>query len=194
MSHTPLVNHAELQALIEKLPHLDESHKHYLKTRWMHQLRWWDDRSREARTKYFRYRAAIIVCGVAIPVISGLPDAWNLGNGPKVFVALLGAIVAGCSAWEGVANYGEVWREKRRAAELIKVEGWKFFQLAADEYQGKSLATAYPHFASKVEQLIAKEIGEYLEAVEPKPGPPNTNANPNPGSSAGGGGAPGGQA
>lgn len=45
--------------------------------------------------------------------------------------------MAGLTAWEGVANYGEVWREKRRAAELLKVEAWQFFQLA-DKYQGKS--------------------------------------------------------
>jgi uncharacterized protein DUF4231 len=183
MSHTPLVNETELQAFIEHLPRLDESHKLFLKTRWLHQLCWWDNRSREARTKYFRYRAAVIVGGVAIPVISGLPDAWNLGNVPKVIVALLGAIVAGCSAWEGVANYGEVWREKRRAAELLKVEGWKFFQLAAEEYRGKTLQAAYSQFAARVEQLIAKEIGEYLDAFEPT----KETAKPGDGSSTSGG-------
>jgi hypothetical protein len=167
MSHPPLVDEKKLETLIEQLPHLGESHKHFLKTRWLHQLCWWDDRSRSARTKYFRYRAVVIVGSVAIPVISGLPDSWDLGNVPRVVIALLGAVVAGCSAWEGVANYGEVWREKRRAAELLKVEGWKFFQLAADEYRDKTLQAAYSQFAARVEQLIAKEIGEYVDVFEP---------------------------
>ena len=172
MSQVPLVDETKLQTLIEQLPDLEESHKHFLTTRWLHQLRWWDERSRDARRKYFRYRAAVIIGGVAIPVISGLPNSWPLGNVPKALVALLGAIVAGCSAWEGVANYGEVWREKRRAAELLKVEGWKFFQLAGDEYRDKTLKEVYSQFAARVEQLIANEIGEYVEVFKPTNGSP----------------------
>jgi hypothetical protein len=75
--------------------------------------------------------------------------------------------VAANAAWEGVANYGETWREKRRAAELLKVEGWQFFQLCG-KYDGEgSHERAFPRFAGEVENMIAGEVGEYLAVFAP---------------------------
>jgi hypothetical protein len=167
----PLVDKAQLAEFIDQLPQVDESQKRFLQTRWLGQLLWWDDRSREARVKYFRCRAIVIATGVAIPALSAVPEAWVQAGVSKAVIAGLGAIVAGLTAWEGVANYGEVWREKRRAAELLKVEAWQFFQLA-DKYQGKSRSDAYSLFAGEVERLIAKEVGEYVAVFAPPPSPP----------------------
>ena len=75
--------------------------------------------------------------------------------------------VAGCAAWEGVANYGEIWREKRRAAELLKVEGWQFFQLCGKYQDAGTYQKAYPRFAIEVESMIALEVGEYLGVFDP---------------------------
>ena len=74
----------------------------------------------------------------------------------------MGAIVAGCAAWEGVANYGEIWRGKRRAAEMLKVEGWLFFQLCGKYQADGTHKKAFPRFAAEVENMIAREVGEYL--------------------------------
>ena len=60
----------------------------------------------------------------------------------QLTIAIVGAVVAGSAAWEGVANYGDTWREKRRAAELLKVEGWQF------------------------EAMVAKEVAEYLSVFD----------------------------
>ena len=74
-------------------------------------------------------------------------------------------MVAASTAWEGIANYGQIWIEKRRAAELLKVEGWLFFELA-DHYSTGDYAYNFKSFAAVVENLIAKEIGEYVAVFD----------------------------
>lgn len=78
----------------------------------------------------------------------------------------MGAAVAGSAAWEGVANYGEIWREKRRAAEMLKVEGWQFFQRCGKYQNDQSYAVSFPRFATEVENMIAREVGEYLAVFD----------------------------
>ena len=113
-------------------------------------------------------RAIIIIEGVLIPVLSALEKFTFFDTYSGIATAVIGAIVAGCAAWEGFANYGEIWREKRRASELLKVEGWQFFQRCGDyEKYGDNHQTAFLHFAAAVENMIAKEIGEYLTVFNP---------------------------
>jgi hypothetical protein len=66
-----------------------------------------------------------------------------------------------------VANYGEIWREKRRSAELLKVEGWQFFQLCGKYQADGGHKKAFPHFAAAVEEMIAREVGEYFTVFDP---------------------------
>jgi hypothetical protein len=68
-----------------------------------------------------------------------------------------------------VANHDEIWREKRRAAELLKVEGWQFFALCGKYKDDGIYEKAVPRFAAEVETMIAKEAGEYLAVFSPSP-------------------------
>ena len=81
---------------------------------------------------------------------------------PGIAIALVGAVVAANAAWGRMANYGETWSEKRRAAELLKVEGWQFFQLCGKYDSEGSHERAFPRFVGEVENMIAGETGEYL--------------------------------
>lgn len=168
----PLVTRQELEQFIDKIKDL-EPYGHFLKKRWLKMVMWWHNRSVEARRKYFLLRRIIVIGGVIIPVLSALNMNSRLAPYAAIAIAMLGATVAGCAAWEGVANYGEIWREKRRAAELLKVEGWQFFQLCG-KYQAPGNASneekyreAFPRFAAEVENMIAKEVGEYLAVLGP---------------------------
>jgi Protein of unknown function (DUF4231) len=175
-----LVDKQQMATFIDKLEGLSDDQRQSLKQRWLHQVLWWDQRSSEARRGYFRLRWLIIAGGVVIPVLTGLSLSGTPEYTVRVAAAVISAVVAGCAAWEGVANYGEVWREKRRAAELLKVEGWQFFQLAGEQYLGKNHAQAYPYFAAKIESLIAKEIGEYVSLFDPtSPKSPTTGTTAN---------------
>lgn len=123
---------------------------------------WWHGRSVNARRKYFLLRGIVVAGGVLIPVLSALNMRPGWESSISVLIAVVGAIVAGCAAWEGVANYGEIWREKRRAAEMLKDEGWLFFQLCEKYQADETHEKVFSRFAAEVENMIAREVGEYL--------------------------------
>jgi hypothetical protein len=52
--------------------------------------------------------------------------AWILA----VASIIVSLVVAICAGLESVFGFGDIWREKRMAAELIKSEGFGFLQLA----------------------------------------------------------------
>ena len=76
-------------------------------------------------------------------------------------------VVAICAGLEGLFGFGDIWRERRDIGELIKSEGFSFFQLS-DDYEKKTHEEAYPRFASNVEKLIRTEIKDYLRVAIPK--------------------------
>lgn len=145
----PLVTRKGLEDLLDDVKEL-APYRRFMEKRWIGMVMWWHERSVAARRRYFFLRAVVILGGVTIPVLTTLSllDGW--GTPTAVAIAVVGAIVAGGAAWEGIANYGEVWRDKRRAAELLKVEGWQFIQLVGkyEPVDGKdatkSYAAAYP--------------------------------------------------
>ena len=77
-------------------------------------------------------------------------------------------VVAIGAGLENVFGFGEIWREKRMAAELIKSEGFSFLQLAGGYAQFKTHREAHKLFAQNVEDLIRHEIKDYVIAVTPK--------------------------
>ena len=161
----PLVSLAQLEQLIDSQKGL-EAFREFLKNRWLAMVIWWHGRSEKARRKYFLLRAVVIVGGVLVPVLAafGAQTGWEKFS--AMTTACLGAVLAGCAAWEGVANYGEIWREKRRASELLKVEGWQFFQRCKKYQNDGTFEKAFPRFAAEVEAMIAKEVGEYLSVFD----------------------------
>jgi hypothetical protein len=175
-----LVTREDLESLVKDIKGLDDLHREYLKRRWVGMVMWWHTRSVKARWKYFALRAVVVAGGVLIPVLTTLSMRTGWQDTAAIAIAVVGAIVAGCAAWEGVANYGEIWREKRRSAELLKVEGWQFLQLcgkyeldkehkkpSGENDLSKGYTFAFPRFVLEVEGMIAREVGEYLGVFDP---------------------------
>jgi Protein of unknown function (DUF4231) len=152
---------------------LEPGHEAYLIDRWAAMVMWWHARSVYAKWKYLIFRSIVIVGGVLIPVLSaaGMNNAWK--DCALIWTAIIGAVVAAAAAWEGVANYGETWREKRRAAELLKVEGWLFLNRSGKYKAGSSYAAAFPSFVAEVETKIAAEVGQYLAVFDASLARPN---------------------
>jgi uncharacterized protein DUF4231 len=155
------VDEEELEEAINELP-LGDFQKDFLRKRWLHQVLYWDKRANESERKYYALRSATAVLSVIIPALVSL----NLVNEPTLaglgvkqwFAILLGMIVASSVALEEIFHFGDIWREKRNAVELLMIEGWRFFQLSGDQYKGKEYKEAYAVFASQVEGIIQKEI------------------------------------
>ena len=167
-----LVSREALEELIDTVDGL-EPYRSPLAARWIGMVMWWHQQSTDARRKYFALRAIMIAGGTAIPVVTTVSAATGWRTAGTVAAAAVGAIVAAAAAWEGVANYGETWREKRRAAELLKVEGYQFIQLCG-RYScfgsAGNLSAGYPRayliFAAQMEAMIAQEVGEYLSKFD----------------------------
>lgn len=167
-----LVNEEELRTLIDGLDLKDKKKNEYLKARWLNYVLWWDSRATDARRRYLGLRGAVVISGALIPALVGLRELNVWGAQAWIFsIASIVAslVVAICAGLESLFGFGDIWREKRAAAELIKIEGFRFFQLTGDYHQaGKSHADLYARFAAKVEDIIAGEIKDYVIAVRPK--------------------------
>ncbi|GEM_PF-1259542 len=162
----PLVSQQELEKFIDGREDLQLYHD-FLKQRWLKMVIWWHNRSVQARWRYFFFRGTVIIGGVLIPILSVLNMNDRFAPYAPIAIAIVGGVVAGCAAWEGVANYGEIWRGKRRSAELLKVEGWQFFQLCGKYQQDGCHEKGFPRFAAAVEEMIAREVGEYFAVFDP---------------------------
>lgn len=159
-----LVDVAQLEALIEGA-RLDGTQKEYLRKRWLHQIRWWDDRAWEARRKYFRLRMIIVLGGVLLPFLTTASFSVPLESWMRRGAAVVSLLVAACAALEALYSWGAIWLEKRRAAELLKVEGWLLLHRGG-RYKGQTEADAFPEFVTEVESQIAAEVGEYVTVAQ----------------------------
>lgn len=182
-----LVNPEELKNLIQKLDLPDEK-KEYLEARWLNYVLWWDSRATINKANYLLFRRIVMIGGALIPVMVGLREVRAFeGYGilftlATVVFSLMVAIGAGM---EEIYHYGDIWRDKRSAAEFLKIEGFRYFQLTG-AYKGKTHKSAYADFTDAVENLIEREIKDYIVAVkpkaekdepEPKPAPPTSPDN-----------------
>lgn len=169
-----LVKENELKSIIDDLEDLTDKQKEFIKERWLNYVLWWDGRSRANKWKYYTFRTIVVIGGVAIPALIGTAATRNLSNltteqvGAIQWVAFGLSLIVGISAaLEELFRFGEIWRDKRAAAELLKVEGWCYFQLIG-KYKDQKHTEAYPDFASTVENMIGSEIKGYVSIIAPK--------------------------
>jgi hypothetical protein len=163
--HQPLVDEAALRNTIHQLD-LDDLQKDRLINRWLHYVVWWDARARASKWKHHTLRSIVVAGGAAIPALVSvhISDPERAANLHVVTVAL-SLLVAISAGLEGLFGFGDIWREKRAAAEILKVQGWRFFQLIKP-FAGMTHRQAYPDFADAVETMIEHEVKDYLVAVQ----------------------------
>ena len=160
-----LIDVAQLEALIEATPSLDPTRKEYLRKRWLHQVRWWDTGAWEARKYYFGARIITILGGILVPFLTIASFSEQVNPFMRWLTAAVGLVVAASAGLEALYGWGGVWLEKRRAAELLKVEGWLFLH-GGGVYKGRPVADAFPDFVTEVESQIAAEVGEYVAVAQ----------------------------
>src|SRR5262245_52178213 len=168
-----LVDLEELKKLMEGVKLADPKVNEYINARWLKYVEWWDSRAAKAKWKYFALRSAVVIGGALVPALVGLRELRQFENAAWTFSVasiVVSLVVAICAGLESLFGWGDIWREKRMAAELIKSEGFSFLQLTGGYAQFKTHQDAYELFARSVEDLIRHEIKDYIVAVTPKPG------------------------
>lgn len=139
----------------------------FLESVWLRYVAWWDDRARRARRPYRFWRSVVLIGGALTPSLIGFSIGGESREAMQWAAWVTGLLVAFAAALESLFRWGEVWREKRAAGEMLKIEGWRFFQLIGP-YRGRTHAEAFPDFAEAVGRLVEHEIGDYLVATTPR--------------------------
>lgn len=155
----------DLLALLEKIA-LNDVQKNALQARWLDQMKWMSGKAKHTKNWYFRLRLTAIIGGLLIPALVSLENVPNI----KWVVFALGLLVAVSGALEEFFRFGERWRHYRQHLEALKTEGWQFVQLignyASEQYP--THAAAYTKFATRIEEILQREVGVYVTEVMAK--------------------------
>lgn len=172
MAH--LVNKTELETVIHDLNGLNDFQKQHIKDRWLEKVVRWDNRAAVTKKAHYVLRSIVVIGGVALPALIGstaMPTLVKINDAEANIIQWvafgLSLLVGIAAALEGLFRFGEIWRDKRAAEEMLSCEGWRYFQLIG-KYKGKSHNDAYAEFASTVEDKIESEIKGYLLVTRTK--------------------------
>lgn len=150
--------------LIDSLQ-LEDHRKNILKKRWLDQVIWIEGKSAQARTRYYTLRLSAIIGGLIVPALIGLNFEGTVSDVFRWIVFAVSLIVAISSAVEEFFQYGERWRHYRKSVEMLKSEGWQFFQLCGAYSRRKTHADAYEKFAGRVEEILQTDVQQYIAEV-----------------------------
>jgi hypothetical protein len=144
---------------------LDPLQQEFLRNRWLDQVRFAENKAGKAQWWYRRLRLITIIGGVIIPALVGLNVTGSASQAIRWAVFGLGLAVALAASIEGFFNYGDRWPHYRRLAELLKSEGWQFFQLSGPYAGTVGHAAAYPQFCARVEEIIQRDVEVFFTSV-----------------------------
>jgi hypothetical protein len=170
-----LLDVEKIERLINDSPGLSEEQRNYLRDRWLERIMWWNSRSRWAKRFYFISRCVIVIGGILVPYLTSASFSAQTEPWLRRAGSIVSLIVAACAGIEALFGWGGIWLEKRRATELLTIEGWLFLQ-SAGEYKNKIPADSFSKFVAEIESKIAAEIGEYVAVAQRAQGDQRTGA------------------
>jgi hypothetical protein len=143
---------------------LPEIEKQALESRFIDRVLWAEKRATDARRAYYGLRLTAILGGVLVPSLVSL----NIGETGAQVVRWItfgvSLLVAMAIATEEFFHFGDRWRHYRQTAELLKEEGWEFFQRTGD-YRNRTHAECFPTFARRVERLVHEDVEKFVTQV-----------------------------
>lgn len=152
-------------APIIDLVELPEQAKQFLRSRWLNQIDFMERQAYVQQRCYYVFRVAALVGGVIVPALVSLNADGRGGEWVRWLTFSLSLVVAISVAVEGFFRFGERWRHYRRTSEMLKSEGWSFFQKSGPYQAYPSLADAYPTFAAQVEAMSRQEVDTYITQI-----------------------------
>lgn len=159
---------ADFHALITML-RLSKLQRQFLRSRWFDQLNWVEGRASHNRDRYYVWRLITIIGGITVPALVTLNVAGSVAAWLTWTTFAVSLLVAISAAVEEFFRYGERWRHYRRTAEMLKTEGWQFFQLTGHYRRYHTHAAAYPAFAGRVEDILQQDVDAYITTVAAEP-------------------------
>lgn len=154
----------DLGSLVDALE-LDDIQRHFLRSRWLDQVLWMEERADQARRRYYALRLIAATGGVVVPTLVSLGASGTTESVLRGVTIALSLLVAMSLAVEELMRFGERFRHYRRTVELLKSEGWQFFQLTGPYRRRATHFDAYQSFAARVEGIIQPSVEVYITDV-----------------------------
>ncbi|QKQ77595.1 DUF4231 domain-containing protein [Nostoc sp. TCL240-02] len=152
---------------------LGDGQKHFLRSRWLDQVLWMEDKANLSRDRHYLLRITTIIGGVILPALVSLnintTSTLQVNERARNIIIWstfgLSQIVAISAAIEEFFHYGERWRHYRRTVESLKTQGWQFSQLTGPYRDYTSHQQAFNLFAGNVENVIQRDVEIYSTQV-----------------------------
>lgn len=148
------------------LVQLSDLQKHYLRSRWLEQVVWMEDKAQDCRNRYHMLRLTTIIGGLIVPALVGLNAVTGIVGDVVYwmifFISLMVSITAGLDEF---FKYGDRWRHYRSIVEELKIIGWQYFQLAGRFKDFKSHHVGYISFVNTIEDIMQKEVEVFVSNV-----------------------------
>jgi hypothetical protein len=146
---------------------LDPRQRDFFELRYLDQLTWMESKAKKAQWFYYRLRLITIIGAVVVPALVSLNAVGgSTGKAAQIATWVVSLVVAISAAVEGFFQFGQRWRNYRSTAERLKIEGWLYFELAGPYASDNgSQAGSFKLFASRVEDVFAKELDTYITEV-----------------------------
>lgn len=148
--------------------------KNYLRTRWLDQAARAEASYNRAVKGYYTLRLTMVVCAIALPVLTALsvgaavPSGW--ATAVRVLTVLSGLLVSLCVAVEHLFDVGGRYRRSERVAGRLQAEGWRFLQLSGPYASYATHSDAFQAFADQVEALSQRDVEVYnFDVVHERP-------------------------
>jgi len=154
----------EFGELINSLE-LTDLQKRFVRSRWLDQVLWMEGKANHARNWYYLLRLTAIIGGVIVPALVSLNVQGQGAVWARWGVFVISLLVAISVAVAEFFRYGDRWRHYRRTVEMLKAEGWRFFQLAGPYKDDKTHAAAFNRFAATVEEINLQDIQTYISQI-----------------------------
>jgi hypothetical protein len=108
----------DLGSLIDSVD-LDEIQRRSLRSRWLDQVLWMENRARRVRRRYYTVRLLAALGGVIVPTLVSLGGTGTRATVVRAFAIGLSLLVAMSVAVEEVVRLGEQFRHYRRTVARI---------------------------------------------------------------------------
>lgn len=142
--------------------------REFLRSRWLDQVHWLEHRATSCQRRYHRLAVVTLVGGLVIPALVGLGVGSAAAQTIRWVTFGVGLLVGLATAIEGLFCYGDRWRHYRQTTELLKSEGWQFFQHSGRYAGSADHAAGYPLFAAQVEAILQHDVETYITTVVAK--------------------------
>jgi len=139
----------------------DNSITTYLNGRVDDQIAWYGKRAAYHKFRFRFYQTILIVIGASIPIVNLLD---NVPLDPKLFSAVLGALISIITAFMQMEKYQETWIEYRNTSTRLKKERY-LFTLSSGDYAGLNPEQKNKKFVERIEGFLSEEQDKKPEKI-----------------------------